>query len=241
MSTNLADPGAWSAELTEQSHRASLAALRSATILRFAKAVLLLSLAGVLVSATILPLCLERPRKWFGMEFGPGDVERFEAALRASLPKYADTPSVLEGFDGRLQKIDEKLLWLQRRNLIDGRSITIAHESTPTSTSIASRVALVEVEPTAVNDYGAITHYSDRWLYPDDLDKPFVLLRGLPADTTEVRFQLTWIGGDGATIGGATSIFTKTGGSWDKHVAVAKCSEVNSVIEKLGRFRIQID
>jgi hypothetical protein len=230
-----------SEEFMEQSHRSSLAAFRSATILRFAKASLLLSLTGIVVSAAIVPLCLDHPRKWFGMEFGPADFNPVATAPPTDIAKELDASSVLAGLDKRLEKIDEELLSMQRRCLIDGRSITIARESNPSSTAIPGRVALVQVEPTAVNVYGAITTYSNRWLYPDDLERPFVLLRGLPVDTAELRFRLTWIGGDGATIGGATSIFTKTGGSWDEHVAVAKCSEVNSVIEKLGRFRIRID
>jgi len=241
MTTIPADPGAWSAELAERSHGASLAALRSATILRVAKASLLLSLAGIVVSAAVAPLCLDRPRKWFGMEFGPVPVAERTTELTERLTKAEDARFVLESLENRLQKIDEKLLWMQKRCLIDGRRITIAHDSTPSSTSIPSRVALVQVEPTACNDYGAITTYTGRWLYPDELEKPLVLLRGLPADTTELRFRLTWIADDGATIGGTTSIFTKTGGSWDKRVAVAKCAEVNAVIEPLGRFRIQIN
>jgi hypothetical protein len=201
---------------------------------------LLFSLTGIVVSAAVIPLCLDRPRKWFGMEFGPGFVVERSPASAEKLAKEDDVQSVLESFESRIRQTDERILSMQRRCLVDGRPITIAHDSSPTSTSIPSRVALVQVEPTAFNDYGAITTFAKRWLYPDDLERPETILRGTPADTTELRIRLTWIAGDGATIGGATSIFKKTAGAWDKNVQVAKCSEVNSLIEKLGRFRVQI-
>jgi hypothetical protein len=236
-------------EWTDMAHKASLEALRSATRLRRAKAALLISISGAFAFFVVVPFFLNRPRTWFGMEFGPalfadGRFSMIEKRLMAMEDKFAGKPSdrdsVLEGFQKRLELADRRIDPIERRCLIDGRPISIARDSSPVPASVASRVALLQVEPTAFNDYSKMTSFAARWIYPDDLEKPYVILRGTPIDTTELRLQLTWIGGDGATIGRATSVFTKTAGRWDKLVQGAQCAEVDPSSEALGGLRIQI-
>jgi hypothetical protein len=233
----------------EKAHRASLVAVRSATVLRISKAAVLLSISGAIAFAVVAPFFLDRPRTWFGMEFGPAvtadtrisAIEKQWIALDEKINnRAADTDPVLEGFQKRLELIDRRIDPIERRCVYDSRSITIAHDSSPVPATDSSRVALLQVQPTALNEYRATTSFAERWIYPDDLGKPFVVLRGTPADTTEIRLQLTWIGGDGATIGRATSVFTKTAGRWDLLVQSAKCTEVDPAVEKLGGLRIEM-
>jgi hypothetical protein len=234
----------------EKAHRASLAAVRSATSLRIAKAALLLSVSGAIAFAVVAPLCLDRPRTWFGVEFGPAiaadtrisAIEKQWAAMDEKFTKRSeDTDPVLEGFQKRLEQIDRRIDPIERRCVFESRSITIAHDSSPDHAIDPPRVALLQVQPTALNEYRATTTFAERWIYPDDLVKPCVVLRGTPADTTEIRLQLTWIGGDGATIGRATSVFTKTAGRWDKLAQAARCAEVDPTLDRLGGLRIEIN
>ena len=234
---------------SERAHLASIAAIRSAALLRVAKAALYFSVAGAVAFAVVAPLCLDRPWKWFGIEFGPAissdtrisAIEKQWMALDERLTrKAADTDPVLERFQKRLELMDRRIDPIERRCVYDSRSITIVHDSSPDLSPVSSRVALLQVQPTALNEYRATTSFAERWIYPDDVEKPFVVLRGMPADTTELRLQLTWIGGDGATIGRTTSVFTKTAGRWDKLVQAAKCAEVDPAHERLGGLRVEI-
>jgi hypothetical protein len=240
-----ATPAVWN----EKAHRTSLVAVRSAIILRIAKAALLLSVSGAIAFAVVAPFFLDRPRTWFGVEFGPATsadtristLEKQWIALDEKITqRAADTDPVLEGFQKRLESIDRRFDPIERRCVYDRRSITIAHDSSPVPAPDASRVALLQVQPMALNEYRATTSFAERWIYPDDLEKPCVVLRGTPADTTEIRLQLTWIGGDGATIGRATSVFTKTAGRWDQFVQSARCTEVDPALERLGGLRIEM-
>jgi len=241
-----APPAVWN----EKAHRASLAAVRSASVLRIAKAALLLSVAGAIAFAVVAPFFLDRPTTWFGIEFGPAIsadsrismIEKQWLELNEKITRRAaDTDPVLEGFQKRLELLDRRIDPIERRCVFESRSITIAHDSSPVPATDSPRVAVLQVEPTALNEYRATTTFAGRWIYPDDLVKPYVVLRGTPADTTEIRLQLTWIGGDGATIGRATSVFTKTAGRWDKLALSARCAEVDPALEELGGLRIEIN
>lgn len=233
----------------EEAHRDSLAALRSATLLRRAKAALLFTVSGAIVFAVVAPLCLDRPRTWFGVEFGPvpsadarvATIERESKAFDERLARAAsDIDLVYVGLQRRIESLDRRVDPIERRCMVESRSITIARDDTPVAASVPSRVALLHVQPIAYDEYRAMTSYAERWIDPDDLEKPNVLLRGMPADTTELRLQLTWLGGDGTTIGRTVSVFTKTAGRWDKLEQVAKCADVDPALEKLAELRIRM-
>ena len=143
-----APPAVWS----EKAHRASLAAVRSATVLRIAKAALLLSVAGAIAFAVVAPFFLDRPTMWFGIEFGPAisadsrisTIEKQWLALDEKFTqRAADTDPVLEGFQKQLESIDRRIDPIERRFLIDRRSITIAHDSSTGLAPDSTRIALL--------------------------------------------------------------------------------------------------